>query len=123
MDLIKLYNSISKLLFGKKIFTFIICWRAPYFSSITPLITELTPETLQVVVKLRRNVKNHLGTMHAIAMCNACELAAGVFLEANLPKAKRWIPKAMQVEYLQKATTDITAAVAYSALCQALTNG
>ena len=37
-------------------------------------------------------------------MCNACELAAGVAMEANMPKHLRWIPKGMNVEYVNKST-------------------
>jgi hypothetical protein len=48
-------------------------------------------------------VHNHLGTVHAIALCNLAELSAGVMTEASLPSAMRWIPKGMTVEYLKKA--------------------
>ncbi|GAB6195950.1 hypothetical protein PAGU2595_012570 [Lysobacter xanthus] len=57
----------------------------------------------------RRAVTNHLGTVHAIALCNAAELAAGLAVEAGLSRALRWIPKGMQVEYLHKATGRMTA--------------
>src|SRR5690606_23543283 len=52
---------------------------------------------------------NHLGTVHAIAMCNAAELAAGMMTNVSIPAGARWIPKGMTVEYLAKAKTDLTA--------------
>ena len=51
----------------------------------------------------RRRVHNHIGTVHAIALCNLAELSAGVMTDATLPTSMRWIPKGMTVDYLKKA--------------------
>jgi hypothetical protein len=53
-------------------------------------------------------VHNHLGTVHAIALCNGLEAAMGALAEATVPGDKRWIPKGMDVSYTAKATSDIT---------------
>jgi hypothetical protein len=52
-------------------------------------------------------VHNHLHTVHAIASCNAAEMAMGMLMEATVPTSHRWIPKAMNVQYLAKATTSL----------------
>ena len=52
---------------------------------------------------------NHLHTVHAIASCNAAEMAMGMLMEATVPTSHRWIPKAMNVQYLEKATTSLRA--------------
>jgi hypothetical protein len=44
-------------------------------------------------------VYNHLHTVHAIASCNAAEIAMGMMMEATVPTSHRWIPKAMTVRY------------------------
>jgi acyl-coenzyme A thioesterase PaaI-like protein len=80
-----------------------VCRRAPYFASIAPRIEELEPGHCVVRLRDRRRVRNHLGTVHAIALCNAAELAGGLATDATLPPALRWIPKGMQVRYLKKA--------------------
>ena len=36
---------------------------------------------------------------------NAAEIAMGMLMEATVPTSHRWIPKAMTVHYLEKATT------------------
>jgi acyl-coenzyme A thioesterase PaaI-like protein len=54
-------------------------------------------------------VHNHLHTVHAIASCNAAEMAMGMLMEATVPTSHRWIPKAMNVQYLAKATTSLRA--------------
>jgi len=51
----------------------------------------------------RWRVHNHIGSVHAIALCNLAELSAGVMAEATLPADARWIPKGMSVEYLSRA--------------------
>jgi acyl-coenzyme A thioesterase PaaI-like protein len=81
----------------------------PYFASISPRIVLLEPGRCDVELRNRRRVRNHLGTVHAIAMCNACELAAGMAIEASLPPTLRWIPRGMVVRYLKKAETHLVA--------------
>jgi Domain of unknown function (DUF4442) len=54
-------------------------------------------------------VYNHLHTVHAIAACNAAEVAMGMLMEATVPATHRWIPKAMTVHYLEKATMSLRA--------------
>lgn len=54
-------------------------------------------------------MQNHIGTVHAIAMCNMAELAAGTMTDVTVPRDYRWIPKGMTVKYLAKAETDLTA--------------
>lgn len=60
-------------------------------------------------MKRRRKVLNHIGTVHAIAMCNLAELAAGTMTDATVPANLRWIPKGMTVAYLKKAETALVA--------------
>ena len=55
-------------------------------------------------------MKNHIGTFHAIACCNLAELVAGTTMDASLPRTHRWIPKAMAVQYVTKAITDLRGA-------------
>lgn len=42
----------------------------------------------------RRAVHNHLGTVHAIALCNLAELVMGLLVDAATPADMRWIPRA-----------------------------
>ena len=94
---------------GKWLFSRIVCVKAPYFSSIRPTFAELRPGYSAVQMKKRRKVQNHIGTVHAIAMCNLAEIAAGTMTEVTVPASHRWIPKGMTVEYLAKAESDLLA--------------
>ncbi len=94
---------------GKWAFSRLVCLKAPYFGSIRPRFEELRPAYCRLRIRKRRAVLNHIGTVHAIAMCNMAELAGGTMTEVTIPATHRWIPKGMTVEYLGKATTDLVA--------------
>jgi acyl-coenzyme A thioesterase PaaI-like protein len=98
-----LYRRITRWPGGHWLFSRAVCWRAPYFATIAPRFVALAPGRCEVRMRDRRRVHNHIGTVHAIALCNLAELGAGVMAEATMPPGMRWIPKGMSVEYLGKA--------------------
>jgi acyl-coenzyme A thioesterase PaaI-like protein len=104
-----LYRRFAGFPGGRWLFTRAVCWRAPYFASVRPSITELAPGYCEVRIANRRRVRNHLGTVHAIAMANMCELAAGLATEVTIPTSLRWIPRGMTIEYLKKAGSNLRA--------------
>ena len=106
---LKLWRSFTRKPAGRWMFSKAICFRAPYFSSIRPLVQSLEPGLCVVQCQKRRAVTNHIGTFHAIAMCNMAELAGGLAAEATVPTTHRWIPQGMEVDYVAKAETDLTA--------------
>jgi acyl-coenzyme A thioesterase PaaI-like protein len=95
--------------FGRWLFARTVCKRAPYFGTIRPKFLDLEPKLCRVTMKKRRAVENHIGTVHALAMGNLCELAAGLCTEVTIPVGMRWIPRGMTIEYLAKAETDVIA--------------
>lgn len=101
--LLNLYQKTIRWPFGHWLFSRAVCFKAPYFGTITPTITRLEHSRCDAVIKDRRGVHNHIGTVHAIALCNLAELCAGVMTDASLPKDMRWIPKGMTVSYLKRA--------------------
>ncbi len=109
---VKIYKRLASLPFGRRIFTRLICLRAPYFGSISPRFRDLRPGVAVVSMRNRRKVRNHIGTVHALAMGNLCELAAGLVMESTLPVGMRWIPRGMEIAYLAKAETDVVARAA-----------
>lgn len=102
-----LYESFAKLPFGRRIFSAVVARKAPYFSTIHPRIVELRPGYCEILLKKRRIVQNHIGTVHVIAICNLLEMCMGIMAEASIPATLRWIPKGMDVTYPAKADSDI----------------
>ena len=94
---------------GTRLFSAAAMVRVPYFASIVPHVVTMEPGFAEVTVPKWYFVHNHLHTVHAIASCNAAEMAMGMLMEATVPTSHRWIPKAMNVQYLQKATTSLRA--------------
>jgi acyl-coenzyme A thioesterase PaaI-like protein len=101
--LLKLYAKITRWPFGHWVFSRAVCFKAPFFGTIAPTIIRLENGRCEAVFKDRRAVHNHIGSVHAIALCNLAELCAGVMTDASLPKDMRWIPKGMTVSYLKRA--------------------
>jgi acyl-coenzyme A thioesterase PaaI-like protein len=106
---LKTWQKLSKSTFGRWLFSRTIARKAPYFATIHGRFLELAPTVCRVTMKKRRSVENHIGTVHALAMGNLCELAAGLCTEVTVPVAMRWIPRGMTIEYLAKAETNVTA--------------
>lgn len=103
------YNELIQQPDGKEKFSDMVCEITPYFKTINPLVVELRPGFAKWSMEKVKEVQNHLGTVHAIAMCNLCEVTAGLATEVSIPENKRWIPIGMDVKYLKKAKTDLTA--------------
>ena len=101
--LLDLYRRLVRWPGGRWLFAKLVCWKAPYFASITPRIEALEPGRGVASIAHRRRVTNHIGTVHAIALCNLAEFIGGLTCEVSIPPAMRWIPKGMDVRYLKKA--------------------
>ncbi|WP_076906868.1 hotdog fold domain-containing protein, partial [Burkholderia pseudomallei] len=101
---------------GSAQFSKMVCQMAPYFGTIEPEVVGLRPGRAEAKVGFRRDITNHIGTIHAIALCNAAELVAGLMTQVSIPDGMRWIPSGMTVEYLAKAKTDVTAVADGSAV-------
>ena len=104
---LKLYKKWAGRPFGKKLFSMFAAKQAPYFSSITPYVSDLGVGYCEVHIKKRKRLQNHIGTVHVIAIANGLEMAMGFMAEASIPKHLRWIPKGMDIQYVAKGETDI----------------
>lgn len=108
-DILSLYRKLSRKPLGHWLFSKLVCFKAPYFGSIAPRIISLEPGRGEAEIRHRRKVTNHLGTVHAIALCNLAEFVGGLTTDVSIPRSMRWIPKGMSVEYLKKATGNLRA--------------
>ncbi len=106
-DTFSLYRTLTSLPAGKAAFSFLFAQKAPYFWTVRPRVREVRPHHAALSIRKRRAVQNHIGTVHAIAVCNGLEAAMGLLAEATTPPGRRWIPKGMEVAYTAKSTTDL----------------
>ena len=94
---------------GHVLFSVGMIARVPYFGTVVPNVVRLEPGLCEVTAPKWFGIHNHLGTFHAIAACNLAEVAMGMLSEATVPTSHRWIPKAMNVQYLTKAESGLRA--------------
>lgn len=102
-----LYHKALRFPFGRQLFSAFAARQAPYFKTVSPRVELLEPNQCQVLVRKRKRVQNHIGTMHIIAIANGLEMAMGFMAEASIPAHLRWIPKGMELQYPNKGETDI----------------
>lgn len=107
--LLSLWRSLSPLPGGQWLFAMIFARMVPYSGSVGPRIRLLEPGHARVEIPDRRSNRQHLGSVHAIALMNVAEMASGLAMMAGLPDGVRGIVTNISITYLKKARGTITA--------------
>jgi uncharacterized protein (TIGR00369 family) len=92
---------------GARLFTRIVGEAAPYTGTMGARVVELRDGYCRTVLPDRHRVRNHLRSIHAIALCNLAELTANAAMAYSLPDEARFIVAGLSIEYLKKARGDI----------------
>lgn len=107
-DLLRLWRRLSALPGGRWLFSKLFAWRVPYSGSVSPMILHLEPGHARVRIVERRALRQHLGSVHAIAIMNTAEMASGLAMNAGLPEGMRGIVTKIGIQYFKKGRGELT---------------
>jgi len=107
--ILETWEKMRRLPFSGWLFQKFIGKMIPYTGTISPRVLELKPGFARVQMKDTKAVRNHLNSVHAIALANLGEFTSGVALVSGLGRDERAIPTKIEIEYLKKSRGTLTA--------------
>jgi acyl-coenzyme A thioesterase PaaI-like protein len=103
-----LWDRLSRFPGGRTLFSKLVGRAAPYTGSIGAKVQTLRRGYAEVVMADRPGLRNHLRSVHAVALANLCELTGNLALAYSLPDDARFIVAGMRLEYVKKARGTLT---------------
>lgn len=102
----KLMNFVPK---GNQLFSKVLGFFVPYTGTISPLVEDVDLGYAKVSIEEHRRIRNHLNSIHAIALANLIELTGNLALVSDMPPDARFIVEELNVSYEKKARGTVTA--------------
>jgi acyl-coenzyme A thioesterase PaaI-like protein len=108
-QILSLWRRLAPLPGGRWLFSKLFGFMVPYSGSVGPRICVLEPGHAEVEIPDRRSNRQHLGSVHAIALMNLAEITSGLAMTAGLPPTVRGIVTTLSMTYHKKARGRIRA--------------
>ena len=108
-DIYRYWQKLEKTAVGRKLFNFLIPFINPYTGALKAEVVELQPGHARIILKDRRAIRNHLNSIHAIALTNLGEFVSGLALITLFNGNMRGIPIEIKINFLKKARGTLVA--------------
>jgi len=108
-QLLSIYRALNRLPGGKRLFSKAVGIAAPYTGTLPFVVRDLERGRAVVQLHDRRIARNHLNSLHAIALMNLGEVCTGLATYSTLPPGSRGIITDLGMSYSKKARGPIIA--------------
>ena len=106
--LLTLWERLRDKPLGKKIFSRAVGMMAPYTGSIRAEVVAFERGHSRVQMRDRKRLRNHLRSVHAVALMNLGEVTTGLAAMSLVPTGGRGIVTDLAMEYRKKSRGTIT---------------
>jgi acyl-coenzyme A thioesterase PaaI-like protein len=97
------WNRHKSTAFGRWFASRLVGFKAPYTGTIRARIEHLEKGSIELSMRDRRVVRNHLESIHAAALLNLTELTGGLLATASIPADARMIITRVELDFVKKA--------------------
>lgn len=77
-------------------------------------IEKLTPQECIIVLRNKKKVQNHIGSVHAAAIALLAETATGLMTGLTVPDTRILVIRNLELQYVRRATGDMRAVAHFS---------
>lgn len=107
--LLTVWKYCESIPFGSSLFSFLIGFVVPYTGTLGVRVLHLEPGHSKLKLRDRWRVRNHLNSIHAMALANFAEATSGLAFISGLGNQMRAILVGFEIQYVKKARGTLTA--------------